>query len=180
MRAMPDSIRLVDARSVFKSSRLELVEESFDTPDGEMNRAIIHHPGSVAIIAEPEAGTLLLVRQYRYSIRRETLEIPAGTLDPNEDPIVCAGRELIEETGYRAGHLEELVKLYPAIGICDELQYFFRASDLSPDSMNPDEGEFIEPEILNHQQIAEAISSGLICDSKTLLVLQFIGMNSLV
>lgn len=174
---MSQQIRLIDEEALFESERFSLFRERFATPDGDVERALVHHPGSVAIAAELEPGQLLLVRQYRYSLRRETLEIPAGTLSPGEDPRDCAGRELCEESGYQAAQLDELARIYPAVGLTDELQIFYRASGLSMAAQHPDHGEFIGPEVCNQQAVDQAIRDGLICDAKTLLGIQLLGYH---
>ena len=177
MKHMSGSVQFLGATTVFEGKRFQVSRDRFATADGEQERAIIHHPGSVAILAQAAPGQLLLVRQYRYALQRETLEIPAGTRSPDEEPIQTAARELIEETGYRAGRLEQLCCLYPSIGICDELQYFFKAFDLEPAQMNPDAGEFVEPIILDQAGITQAVAAGDICDTKTILALQLIGFD---
>ena len=174
---MPDAVQHLGGVSVFENERLRLVRERFATPDGEQERAIIYHPGAVVILAAPEPGQILMVRQYRYALQRETLEVPAGTIDAGEDPATSAARELIEETGYQAELLSEISRIYPSVGLSDEIQYFYRASGLSPAAMNPDDGELIAPEILDQSAIDQAIADGLICDAKTLLGIQLLGLS---
>lgn len=175
--AMPDGVRHLGGVNVFENERLRLVRERYATPDGEQERAIIYHPGAVVILAAPEPGKILMVRQYRYALQRETLEVPAGTIDAGEDPASSAARELVEETGYQAAQLHEISRIYPSVGLSDEIQYFYRAEGLSPATMNPDDGELIAPEILDQAAVDQAIASGLICDAKTLLAIQILGLS---
>ena len=177
MTHMSGPVQFLDATTVFEGKRFNVSRDRFTTPDGEQERAIIHHPGSVAIIAQPDDDQVLMVRQYRYALQRETLEIPAGTRNPGEPAQVTAARELTEETGYRAGRIQELCSMYPAVGICDELQYFYQAFDLEAAPMNPDEGEFVEPVIMDQAAIAKAVANGEICDAKTIFALQLIGFD---
>ena len=104
-----------------------------------MTRPVIHHPGAVVILAEPEPGQVLLVRQWRYAIRRWTLEVPAGTRVPGEAPEATAGRELAEEAGYAADSLRELARFLPAPGVSDEEMILYRAEGLRPASASPDQ-----------------------------------------
>lgn len=174
---MSASVQQINSELLCSDSRFDVCRERFATPDGEVERAIIHHPGSVAVIAQPGPDHLLMVRQYRYSLQRETIEIPAGTLGVDEDPQLAAIRELEEETGYCAGQMQEILSLYPAVGICDELQYFFRATELSRGAMNPDQGELIAPLLMDRNDIMQAIIAGTICDSKTFIALSAIGFD---
>ena len=178
-RIMPmvDTVKHLGGVTVFENQRLRLVRERYATPDGEQERAIVYHPGAVVILAAPEPGKILMVRQYRYALQRETLEVPAGTIDAGEDPALTAARELTEETGYAAAQLQEISRIYPSVGLSDEIQYFFKATDLSVAEMNPDAGEFIQPEILDQDDINRAITDGLICDSKTLLAIHMLGLS---
>ncbi|NRA40322.1 MAG: NUDIX hydrolase [Planctomycetes bacterium] len=174
---MTSSVQQINSELLCSDARFQVQRERFRTPDGEIERAIIHHPGSVAIIAQPDPEHILMVRQYRYSLQRETIEIPAGTLGVDEDPLLAAKRELEEETGHVAGSLEQLMSLYPAVGICDELQYFYRATNLSRGQLNPDQGEFIEPLLMDRNDVMQAIAEGMICDSKTFVALSAIGFD---
>lgn len=174
---MATPITHLDGETVFTNDRLRLVRERFATPDGEQERAIIYHPGAVVVLAEPKQGSLLMVRQYRYALRRETLEVPAGTMNPGEEAMTTAYRELEEETGYAAAQMEAVCQLYPSVGFSDEIQHFFKASDLTATAMNADSGEFVAPEILDQAAINDAIRSGLICDAKTLLAIQLMGLS---
>lgn len=170
-------VRLLSAEPRFVHPRLTLAVETFATPDGEVQRPIIHHPGAVAVIAQPEPGTLMLVRQYRYAIRRETLEVPAGTREPGEDPAVTAGRELIEEAGLRAEHLHELLRFLPAPGVSDEETILYRAEGLTPVPTARETGELVHPEIVVLSDCARLCADGLICDAKTLIALTLLGVR---
>ncbi|MBA3685845.1 MAG: NUDIX hydrolase [Planctomycetes bacterium] len=163
------------ADQLYASERFSLAIERFATPDGEISRPVIHHPGAVAIIAQPEPGTLLLVRQYRYSVRRWTLEIPAGTRNAGEEPRATAARELREEAGYDAAFLDELCRFHPAIGVSDEELIIFRAAALSRVPPAPEPGELVAPEIVALGDLARLTASGEICDAKTLIAFALLG-----
>lgn len=171
---MPE-IRLLDRRELWGSERFAFWEERFATPSGPVTRPVVHHPGAVAILAPIGTEAILLVRQYRYSLRRETLEIPAGTLRPGEEPAAGAGRELAEETGYRAtGELEELTAFHPAPGVSDERMHLFFARDPEPGPADPDEGEFIAARPYRRDEVAAAAAAREL-DAKTLLACVWMG-----
>jgi ADP-ribose pyrophosphatase len=137
-------------------------------PNGrEAGREYIRHPGAVAVIARLPSGNLLFERQYRHPLGRVMLELPAGKIDPGEDLLACAQRELQEETGYAARQWRSLGAIHPCIGYSDERIDFFLAEDLHLVGSALDEGEFIE---LVEMSLAEAVSAvldGRITDGKT-------------
>ena len=142
------------------------------TPDGrETKYDIIEHSGSVVIIPIDEKGNVLLVRQYRHATGGDLLELPAGTLDDNEDPEVCAAREIREETGMAAQVLTKLGDFYLAPGYSTEFMVVYLATGLSKSPLNPDDDEFLSVESI---PIAEAIrmaERGEIPDAKSLAAL---------
>ena len=152
------------------------MNETFATSDGEVVRPVIHHPGAVAIIAQPDPASLVLVRQYRYPIRRWTLEIPAGTRVPGEAPMVTAARELQEEAGYAARSLVEVTRFFPAVGVSDEEMILYRASGLSPVAAAPEHGELVVRELVALSAIPGLLAAGELCDAKTLIALVVLGL----
>ena len=142
------------------------------TPDGrETNFEIIEHGGSVVIIPVDKNGNVLLVRQYRHAASMDLLELPAGTLDDDEEPEVCAAREIREETGMAAANLIRLGSFYLAPGYSTEYMHVFLATDLSHNPLEADDDEFLS---LEHVPIAEAIrmaERGEMPDAKSLAAL---------
>ncbi|MFN8447424.1 MAG: NUDIX hydrolase [Anaerolineae bacterium] len=137
-------------------------------PDGkETTREIIRHPGAVALVALDAEQRVLLVRQYRNAADRILLEIPAGTLHPDEAPLACAERELQEETGYRPGKLEPLGGIYAAPGYTTEFIHLFLATDLSESRLAMDDDEFIEVQRLSLPEALAMIEQGVIADGKS-------------
>ncbi len=167
-------IKLKERENIYRSSRGSIDLETFESPTGRVKRAVIHHPGAVGIIAQPEPGQLLLVRQYRYPLRAWTLEIPAGTCDPGEPPQETARRELEEEGGYRAAYLEPILSFYPGPGGSDELISLFLAKDLSPCEIDPDPGELIEPVLFSEEELRGMMQRGEIQDAKTWIALSWL------
>ena len=132
-------------------------------------RIRIDHPEAAAIVAFPDRHHILMVRQWRYAIGCETLEIPAGKVDPDETAEACAGRELIEETGQRASRLLEILSYYPAIGYANEVIRIFAASGLERISGAQDTEEISGVEIVEFDRVHDMIMSGMIRDGKTVI-----------
>jgi 8-oxo-dGTP pyrophosphatase MutT (NUDIX family) len=168
---------LLGERALFASQRFRLVEERWGTPDGEVVRAVIHHPGAVALLAQPDPDHLLLVRQFRYPIRRWTLEVPAGTRQAGEAPETTAARELEEETGWRCGRLHELLRCQVAVGISDEELILYRAEGLHPGQARPDPGELVGPVVVPLRGLPALRAAGEILDAKTLFALALLGQG---
>ncbi len=141
--------------------------DSLRYPSGRESTAdVVEHPGGIVIVAFDSADRLLLVRQYRHPAGRELLELPAGTLEPDEAPEVCAERELQEETGYRPGRLERLGGFYTAPGFCDEYLHAYLALELVESRLQGDE-EAIDLEAVPLDEAHRMIASGQIEDAKT-------------
>lgn len=127
----PSDVRILDSRPIYTGRIFRVVEESVRLPSGlQQDLAIIVHPGAVAIAAQEASGELLLVRQYRHAVGEWLEEIPAGRLEPGEEPLRAAQRELEEETQRRAGSWTALEVFFPAPGFCSERMSLFLARDL--------------------------------------------------
>lgn len=137
----------------------------------ESRREIVEHSGSVAVVPLDSQGNVLMVRQYRKPVEQELLEIPAGMLEPGEEPATAARRELEEETGYSAHRIEPLVKFFTSPGFCDEEMHVFLATGLVPGKPNPDEDEQIELVRVPVADVPEMIRRGEIKDGKTIAAL---------
>lgn len=173
---MPEA-SFVSAEPLFRSDRFDLMRETFATSDGTVVRPVIHHPGAVALLAQPDPQSLVLVRQYRYPIRRWTLEIPAGTRVPGEAPEVTAARELREEAGYAATRITEVTRFFPAVGVSDEEMILYRAEGLTEVPAAPEHGELVAREIIALDRLPQLIAAGELCDAKTLIALALIGLH---
>jgi ADP-ribose pyrophosphatase len=138
--------------------------------DGTIGKRIkIDHPEAAAIVPFVGKNEILMVRQFRYALGRETLEIPAGKVDEGEKPEACARRELLEETGYRTAELKSLYTYAPALGYSNELIHIYSAHQLTEVQTALDEREIISLERMRLSQIKEMIKKGLIIDGKTLI-----------
>ena len=156
----------------FRGKVLTLYRDTVLTPAGrEAEREIVRHRGAVAVAAVTGQGEIYLVRQYRYALGREFLEIPAGKLEPGEDPAEAALRELAEETGARAEKLEPLGVIIPTCGYSDEKIYLYLATGLTAGETNFDEDEFLDILKLPLEKAYDMALRGEIEDAKTLSAL---------
>ncbi len=155
---------------LFKSRVFEIVERQQRGRSGKLlQRHIVKHPGAVGIVPVLPDGRVALIRQYRISVNQMIYEIPAGTREQGEEPIVTARRELIEETGYRCENLKPLTSIFTSPGILQEELFLFLATELTAGENALEDGELIELEPKTWSEIDEMIDSGAIQDSKTLV-----------
>lgn len=132
-------------------------------------REIVRHGGGACVVALDEQNRVSMVRQYRKAFERELLELPAGKLERGEDPMDCVRRELSEETGYAADHIELINTLYPSPGYCSEILYVYLATGLTPGAAHLDEGEHLSCESLPIDTLIDMIGRGEICDAKSVV-----------
>jgi len=145
--------------------------------NGQIGRRIrIEHPQAAAIIPFVSEGEILMVRQFRYALGRETLEIPAGKVDPGEGPEACARRELLEETGYEAGRIKFIYTYAPAIGYSNELIHIYSGHNLTKGGVILDKREITALERLTLKEVRSLIGEGLILDGKTLIGISMLEM----
>jgi ADP-ribose pyrophosphatase len=162
------------SESVWRGRLLDVRRDEVRLPDGSQSvREYIVHPGAVVIIPVDADGQLIFERQYRYPVGRVFLELPAGKIDPGEDIMECAKRELAEECGYTAQHWQHLGVMHPCIGYANERIEIFLARDLQllPEGAALDEGEFIELTRLTVAEAGEAVRNGQLTDAKTITAL---------
>jgi len=133
-------------------------------------KAVVRHPGAVAIIPMLEDGNVCLIKNFRIATGRQLTEIPAGTLEPGEQPLKTAKRELAEETGYEAASWREISPpFFVSPGIMDERMYLFLAEDLTPGTPRLEPDERIENQVVSFADALEMIRLGEICDAKTIV-----------
>jgi ADP-ribose pyrophosphatase len=133
----------------------------------------VTHPGAAVVLPLLPDGRVLLIANYRVTVERELLELPAGTIDPPEPPEQCARRELAEETGYRAGRLEPLLSFYSSPGICTEFLHAFVATELTAGPTQREPGEEIRLVPMDLAEALHSISEHRIVDAKTIIALLY-------
>ncbi len=146
-----------------------------DAQGKEAFREVVEHPGAVAVLAVNQNNEAILVRQHRQPAEEVLLEIPAGKLEPNEEPLECARRELVEEAGLNAGSWQELACFYTSPGFCDEIIYLFLAERLvQGEAATIDPEENIREEAVALPEAVKMIADGRIKDGKTIIALQYV------
>ncbi|WP_261818246.1 NUDIX hydrolase [Vibrio gallicus] len=155
---------------IHKWKSLSLVEEPLILPNKlAISHTSIRHPGAVVILAKLDDNTVLLLNQYRPSIKQWLLEIPAGTMKQDESPLIAAKRELEEETGYSAKRWQSLGTLTPMAGFCNEVQHLFVAEELHLENrLHKDDEEVIELQTITCNDLLQAIQRDDITDAKTI------------
>lgn len=168
--------KLVSREDIYSGRIIKLSIETVLLPGGrEAKREVVRHPGAVAIVPLISPDEVILIKQFRYCAGKALWEIPAGTLEADETPIECAGRELMEETGYRAGRLEPMGGFFTAPGFCTEFLHLFVATELEPCASKLDDDEQIAVHRLLLEEALRKISSGEIIDAKTMVGLLGLG-----
>jgi ADP-ribose pyrophosphatase len=171
MTSNPDMLseKPVGSQLLYDGKIVHLYLDTVELPNGrQAKREVIRHIGAVAIVPIDAAGQVILVRQFRHAAGRILLEIPAGTLNKDEDPDLAAMRELQEETGYKAEHLRRIGGLYTAPGYTSEYIHLYIATGLTESALDKDEDEFIEVERMPLQSALNLIRTGQIADGKSI------------
>ena len=188
--------RLIKSKEVFRGKLLKLTVSEVKLPDKNVTeREVVSHPGAVAIVPMTSRNEVVMVRQYRFAIERHTLELPAGTLEEGEKPIICAKRELEEEIQVRANKWKKLISVYPSPGYCNEIIHIYLAKELEDLSKAGNKGEnfkdvqnniknirksqvkvkksekdeFINRVIIPLKEVKDKILNGEIMDAKTIV-----------
>lgn len=160
------------SKPVFEGRIISVALEEHRLPDGRTATfEMVRHPGGAAALPVLDDGRVILIRQFRPAAGGLVWEIPAGRLEPEEDPADCIRRELEEEIGYRPGSVEPLCSMLSAIGFCDERVYLYIARDLVPVPSALEADEFIEPVPMHLDAALKMLDAGEITDAKTQLAL---------
>ncbi|MCL6560366.1 MAG: NUDIX hydrolase [Firmicutes bacterium] len=160
--------KTLSSKRVYEGKIINLRIDTVTLPGGRTGtREVVEYAGAVAVVPVNKKSELLLVRQYRHAVGKTLLEIPAGKLEPGEDPPVSAGRELLEETGYEAEHLRPLIRFYSTPGFTTEELHLFLATGLTLKKQNLDEDEFIDVVPVPFKRALEMIWAGEIRDAKS-------------
>jgi ADP-ribose pyrophosphatase len=171
--AKPDDAHLTETRvasqELLRGHFLHAMRDTVRLPDGkEASREYVIHPGAVMVVAELPDGRLVLERQFRYPVQSVMVEFPAGKLDPGEDSLVCAQRELLEETGYTARQWARAGVLHPVISYSTEFIDIWFARELTAGERKLDAGEFLDVFSASADELLQWCRDGRITDAKTL------------
>jgi ADP-ribose pyrophosphatase len=163
--------KLLKSQILFKGKVFDHQVDEIEYESGNQGiREVAIHPGGAVVVPVKDDGKIILVKQFRYPLQNTLIELPAGKLDKDEDPLVCATRELEEETGYKAKEIKKLGKIYTAPGYCTEILHIYSARGLTPGNHNREEGEQgMEIFELSINEIEKMITNGEITDAKTIV-----------
>ena len=161
----------ISSENVFDGVLLHVRKDEVELPNGHKSvREWIKHPGASSVIPLLPDNQIILVKQFRYPVGQVTLEVPAGKLDvEGEDPLVCAERELSEETGYTAGKIWKLTTIATTVGFSNEFIHLYAAKDLTPGKQHPDDDEFINTVKMPLTAAMQLVESGKIIDAKSII-----------
>jgi ADP-ribose pyrophosphatase len=162
----------IQSELIYDGRVVHLYRETVQLPDETTAvREVVRHSGAVALLPFDADGKLVMVRQFRLPARQTLLEIPAGTLEPGEDPLACAIRECQEEVGYKPEFIQKIGGVYLAPGYSTEYIHFYLARDLVESRLAHDDDEFLEVERYTLDEVRAMIRAGEICDAKTVSAL---------
>ena len=169
--------RIIESNQIYRGRTFRLFRDRFILnfdKNKVVTRELVDHPGAVVILPLVGRDHVLLLRQFRYAAKGDLWEIPAGTLEKNENPLACAKREIEEETGFKARRWRLLTRFFPAPGISNELMTLYEAKDLVPGSKNLEHDEWIEHTVVSLKKARRMIRRGAIRDAKTIVGLLWV------
>lgn len=159
----------ISSEMIYEGAIMNVRRDKVTVKDGQTSfREIVEHNGGAAVVALKEDGKVVMVKQFRKPFERDVLEIPAGKIEIGEDPEVTVIRELKEETGYTADHVELLCKYAPSVGYTTEVLYIYKATGLTPGETDFDPQEALDTIEMPLEEVVEMIKAGKILDGKTI------------
>ncbi len=167
---MSDTIKRINRELVYKGAILDIYKDTMDVGNGKIEEwdYVAHRKGAACILPVLPDGKILMVRQYRNALERDTIEVPAGARDSvTEDTMICAVRELEEETGYKSNKVSKLLSLRTTVAFCNEMVDVYLAEDLVPGEQHLDDAEDIRVETFELETLCDMVYKGIIQDAKT-------------
>jgi ADP-ribose pyrophosphatase len=165
----------IGSETVYQGRAFDVRRDRLRTPTGqEVDLDIVEHVGAVTVIPLDDLGRIWFVRQYRHAAGTVLLELPAGTLEPGEEPLACAQREIREETGQAAKNFEKVGEFFLAPGYSTEYMHVYLATDLHPDPLPGDDDEFLSVVSYPVEQVFKMVLSGDLVDAKSLAALTLV------
>ena len=172
------SVKVHEITSLYNGKIFSVALEKVTLPNGvTKDREVVRHPGAAAMVPLLDDGNVVLVKQYRHAVNNYLWEIPAGTLEPDEEPMACAERELVEETGYEATNFDKLTEILPAPGYTDEHIHIFLATGLTLAEQRLEDDEVLTVQPTPFDKAIEMIKTGEIQDAKTIVGLLLTSMR---
>jgi len=167
--------KTLSSLNIYQGRIIDLYQDKVKLPDGRITtREIVRHPGAVIILAVTKKKEIVMIKQFRKPVEEVLWELPAGTIEPGEDLISCARRELEEETGYYSRKVTKVVTFFSTPGFCDEKLTLFLAEDLEKRNRNEDVDEFIQVENKKINEVLNMIKENVIKDAKTIVGILFL------
>ncbi len=162
--------KTLENKTVFDGKIVNVCHDIISLPNGQsaLREVVVHKSNGAAVLPVDKDGRLIFVKQYRHPIKKMMLEIPAGCINKDEDPALCASRELEEETGHRCDKLKFMFKIHASVGWTTESISVYLAENLTEGTVNLDEDEFVDVHKLTLEEALGLIDSGELTDSKTL------------
>lgn len=171
---MEKKIEITASSHLYRGRIVAVRQDLVRVPGGkELWWEVVEHPGAAAVLAR-QGDQIYLIKQYRHPASRVLWEIPAGKIEPGEDPLSCARRELAEETGIRGNRWDLLTSFYPSPGFCDEIIYLYQVRDLQLGEAKPDEHEQVEVVKISLSTAIQMVAEGEIKDAKTMIALALV------
>ena len=171
------SVEVHNVTRLYNGKIFDVVLEKVTLPNGVVkDREIVRHPGASAMVPLLDDESVVLIKQYRHALGQFVWEIPAGTLEPGEEPLECARRELMEEIGYKAAAFDKLTEIWPAPGYTDEHIHIFLSTGLTKVDQKLEDDEVLETRPTPLNQCLEMIKTGEIQDGKTIIGLLLTSM----
>ncbi|HKM28243.1 MAG TPA: NUDIX hydrolase [Anaerovoracaceae bacterium] len=159
--------KTISSEMIYEGHILNLRKDKVTVINGTSVREVIEHNGGAVLAAVTEDGKMIMVEQFRKPLERVVLEVPAGKIDPGEEPLETAKRELKEETGYTADNVEFLTRIYPSVGYSEEALYLYLCTGLTPGETDFDDNEALDIKAYDLDQLVDMVMSGKIQDAKS-------------